>query len=35
VSVTDEALSDETSGAPVQVVDANPPQKHLPKKKDT
>src|ERR1700733_1894650 len=35
VFVTDEALSDETSGAPVQVVDAHPPQNHLPKKKDT
>jgi hypothetical protein len=34
VFVTDEALSDETSGAPVQVVDANPPPKPL-KKKDT
>jgi hypothetical protein len=32
VFVTDEALSDETSGAPVQVVDANPPSKHLEKK---
>jgi hypothetical protein len=35
VFVTDEALSDETSGAPVQVVDANPPPKPLLKKKDT
>jgi hypothetical protein len=34
VFVTDEALSVETSGTPVQVVDANPPAKHL-KKKDT
>jgi hypothetical protein len=34
VFVTDEALSAETSGTPVQVVDANPPPKHL-KKKDT
>jgi hypothetical protein len=34
VFVTDEALSTETSGTPVQVVDANPPAKQL-KKKDT
>jgi L,D-transpeptidase catalytic domain len=34
VFVTDEALSAESSGAPVQVVDANPPPKPL-KKKDT
>jgi hypothetical protein len=34
VFVTDEALSAESSGSPVQVVDANPPPKPL-KKKDT
>jgi L,D-transpeptidase catalytic domain len=34
VFVTDEALSADTSGTPVQVVDANPPPKPL-KKKDT
>jgi hypothetical protein len=34
VFVTDEALSAETSGTPVQVVDANPPPRPL-KKKDT
>src|ERR1700678_4651293 len=34
VFVTDEALSADTSGTPIQVVDANPPAKHT-KKKDT